>query len=148
MKATLLLAALALTSACTGVGLAETAKDGTVEMITIARGSYAVETTERKAILAATDADYRRSWADLIGESEVPVVDFSSSVVVFLFAGERNTGGWSVEPSAVNIDGTTVVIDAKVQGPSPGGMVTQAITYPYAVVAIRSRTVEKVSWPQ
>ena len=34
----------------------------------------------------------------------------------------------------------------KVQGPPPGGITTQAITYPYAVITINRRDVAKVRW--
>jgi hypothetical protein len=142
MRAALLLAALALNT-CTTANVV-----GPVEMQTIAKGGYAAdESAERKAVLATTDADYRARWAALIGEGEIPAVDFEKSVVVFLLAGMRNTGGWSVQPVSARVeqDGTAV-IDAKVQGPAPGGITTQAITYPYAVVAIHSRDVKKVTW--
>ena len=142
MRAALLLAALALNT-CTTAKLT-----GPVEMQTIAKGGYAVdESTERKTVLATTDADYRKQWAALIGEGEIPAVDFEKSVVVFLLAGMRNTGGWSVQPVSARVeeDGTAV-IDATVQGPKPGGIATQALTYPYAVVAIHSRDVKKATW--
>src|SRR5689334_5030331 len=85
MRVALLVAALALNT-CTTAKLT-----GPVEMQTIARGGYAVhESTGREAVLATTDADYRAQWAALIGEGEMPAVDFEKSVVVFLLAGMRN----------------------------------------------------------
>ena len=49
----------------------------------------------------------------------------------------RNTGGWSIQPTSARVEADgTAVIDAKVQGPPPGGIVTQAITYPYAVIVV------------
>ena len=118
-----------------------------MEMQTIAKGAYAADESERKAVLATTDAEYRRQWAALVGEGEIPAVDFEKNVVVFLLAGMRNTGGWSVQPVSVRVeDDGTAVLEAKVQGPPPGGSTTQALTYPYAVVTINSRDVKKVSW--
>lgn len=141
MRAALLLAALALNT-CTTAKVV-----GPVEMQTIAQGAYAAGESERKAVLATTDADYRQQWQSLIGEGDLPSADFDKSVVVFLLGGMRNTGGWSVKPISARVeeDGTAV-IDAKVQGPPPGGITTQAITYPYAVVTLNSRDVKKVTW--
>lgn len=121
-----------------------------MEMSTIAHGSYATAES-RTAELATTDAEYRRLWRERIEESEgrPTDVDFSDGVVVFLFAGSRSTGGWSVEPQSVKVeeDGTAI-ITARVQGPKTGGMVTQALTSPFAVVLIRDRQVRKVRWAE
>lgn len=136
MRYAILLAALACTSAKVAAP---------VEMRILAAGSYATVET-RQAVLAKSDADYRAQWQKLIGEAQPPDVDFEQNVVVFLMAGMRNTGGWQVLPAGVTIEGDTAVIDAKVQGPPPGGIATQAITYPYAVVSINQRAVEKVRW--
>lgn len=128
--------------------VAENAGADTVEINTIARGGYAAE-SGRNAVLATNDADYRRLWQELIGGGEIPNVDFDRGVAVFLLAGMRNTGGWSIQPNSASIEADgTAVIDAKVQGPPPGGIVTQAITYPYAVVVVSSRDVKKVRWPE
>ncbi|HEX6100798.1 MAG TPA: protease complex subunit PrcB family protein [Thermoanaerobaculia bacterium] len=116
-----------------------------VEIATIARGGYATAET-RQAVLATSDADYRKQWQALIGEGQIPTVDFDSHVVVFLFAGMRNTGGWSVVPVSARVEGDTAIVDAKVEGPPPGGITTQAITYPYAVITINRRDVARVRW--
>ena len=148
MKAAWFLVVAAM--ACAPVNVAENAGvDRTVKITTVARGGYASHESDRKAVLATNDADYRARWEDLIGGGEIPNVDFEHGVVVFLLAGMRNTGGWSIQPTAAHIeDDGTAVIDAKVQGPPPGGIVTQAITYPYAVVVVSSRDVKKVRWPE
>jgi len=145
MRIALLLAVLTFANACTAVS------GGTEEvtMTTLGRGSYAASHSGRNAVLATSDTDYQRFWRELAGGPDAPpAVDFAENVVVFLFAGERNTGGWSVEPKSVTIEGDTAVIDAPVNGPPPGSMVTQALTYPYAVVSVRSRDVKNVRWPQ
>jgi len=118
-----------------------------VEMQTIARGSYAAAES-RQAVLATNDAEYRKQWQVLIGEGSTPAVDFEKNVVVFLLGGMRNTGGWSVVPVSVLIEGDVAIIDAKVQGPPPGAITTQAITYPYAVVTINQREVTQVRWAE
>lgn len=148
MRAALLLATLAFNT-CTTANVAEKSEADPVEIQTLARGSYAVDESGPKAVLATSDDDYRRQWKALIGEDDIPAADFGKGVVVFLVGGMRNTGGWSITPTSARIEADgTAVVEAKVQGPPPGGITTQAITYPYAVVLIRSRDVKKVRWPE
>ncbi|MGZ5432113.1 MAG: protease complex subunit PrcB family protein [Thermoanaerobaculia bacterium] len=145
MRVALLLTALAFNT-CTTANVAEKTESKSVEIETIARGGYAVDESDRKAVLATSDADYRSQWQALINQGDIPSVDFDRSVVVFLLAGMRNTGGWSIAPESARVEGDTAVVKAKIQGPPPGGITTQAITYPYAVVAIHVRGVGKVRW--
>jgi PrcB C-terminal len=144
MRLTLALGILALAAGCA----AAAGKADDVTMTTLARGSYATSQGDRTAVLATTDAEYRRLWSSLIGGGEIPAADFDAGVVVFLLGGQRNTGGWSVEPKSVAMEGDTAVVTAEVKGPPPGSITTQALTYPYAVVSINSRDVKNVRWPQ
>lgn len=116
-----------------------------MELQTIASGSYAAA-EERGAVLVKSDAEYRKQWDALIGEGAIVPVDFEKVVVVFLMGGTRNTGGWSVQPVSARVEGDTAIIDAKVQGPPPGSITTQALTQPYAVITLNQRSVEKVRW--
>ena len=136
---------LALALGCT----AAAGKADDVTITTLARGSYAASQDEqRTAVLATTAAEYARLWSQLIGGGEMPAADFEGGVAVFLLAGMRNTGGWSVEPKSVVLDGDTAVVTAAVNAPPRDSIVTQALTYPYAVVAIGSRDVKRVRWAQ
>lgn len=142
MKYALALGILVLAAGCT----AAAGKAEDVTMTTLARGSYATS-QGRNAVLATTDAEYRQLWSSLIGGGEIPAADFETGVVVFLLAGQRNSGGWSIDPKSVALEGDVAIITAAVQGPPPGSITTQALTYPYAVVAINSRNVKTVRWP-
>lgn len=117
--------------------------DGPVKMTVVAHGAYAQDTSGRKAVLAKTDAEYRRLWSELIGEGEPPKAD---APVVFLLAGQRNTGGWSVEPAGVTMENGTAVIEAHINAPLPRSIVTQALTSPYAVIMVHSPDVKSVRW--
>ena len=58
-------------------------------------------------------------------------VDFSKTAVVAAFAGERNTGGWTV--AIRQIPGKTVI---DLRGPAKGEMTAQVISYPFQVVQV------------
>lgn len=119
-------------------------------MSVIARGGYATAES-RTAVVATSAADYRRLWSQWIGSGEnaPPSVDLENGSVVFLLAGTRNSGGWSIEPQAVsvNADGVAEIV-APVKGPGAGAIVTQALTSPYAVLLIRERGVKSVRWAE
>ena len=144
MRIALAVTILAMALGCT----AAAGKADDVTMTTLARGSYASHQDERTAVLATSAEEYRRLWQQLVGGGEMPAADFEKGVVVFLMAGMRNTGGWSVEPRSVTMDGDTAVITAAVNAPPADSIVTQALTYPYAVVSLDSRDVKRVRWAQ
>lgn len=144
MRAALLLAVF-LSTACSA---ARGGVEDEVTMTTLGQGAYAASREESAAVLATNAGEYQTLWSQRIGGAQAPpAVDFSSNVVVFLLAGPRNTGGWSIEPKSVAVEGDTAIVDAPVKGPPSGAMVTQAITYPWAVVAVRNRRITNVRWP-
>lgn len=140
MKPLILMLGLLLASSC------KTAEEP-VKFRTISVGSYsAVTPAGEEAHLALDTAAYARLWDRLIGRGERSAVDFEAEAAVFLMAGERKTGGYAIEVKGVSVDGETLVVDATVNGPAPGMMVTQALTSPWAVVAVERRDVKSVRW--
>lgn len=111
----------------------------------VANAGYASR-TEPGALLAADETAYRNAWDSAIGAGNPPAIDFTTETAVFLFGGQRPTGGYSVEVRGVTIEGDALVVDAGVQGPPPGSITTQALTSPYAVIAVQSRAIRNVRW--
>ena len=144
MRTAVTLAIALLTLGCA----ARTGVTSTVKLSTIATGSYAADDTGRKAVLVTGESDYARRWQELIGSAPAPKADFSTGVVVFLLAGSRRTGGFAVVPGSVEVatDGRATV-HARIDEPGSGAMVTQALTSPYAVVHVSSRSITSVEWP-
>ena len=118
-----------------------------MDLRTISRGAYAAaKPAKPEAVAASDEASYRRLWTGLVGGGEAPVVDFASESVVFLLAGEKPTGGWSVEPRGATVEGEMLAVDAAIKPPSPGAIVTQAFTSPYAVVTVKTKSFKDVRW--
>jgi len=67
-----------------------------------------------------------------------PFVDFSKHMVVGVFLGPRNTGGYSVKITSVEALGNGAKVSYEESQPGPNCVVTQAITYPF-VIAIVTR---------
>jgi len=125
------------------------ATGGTVDLRTIGSGAYAAaKPSAPQAVAASDDATYRRLWSSLIGGGDPPAVDFTTDSAVFLLAGSKPTGGWSVEARGAAVEGETLVIDAAIKSPPPGAIVTQAFTSPYAVAAVSTKAFKDVRWKQ
>lgn len=116
-------------------------------MRVLTTGGYAAATPESPQAIAVKSADeYRRVWQEQIGTGEPPQADFATEAVVILLAGQKRSGGYSVEPRGVRVDGRTLVVDAAVNTPPAGSMTTQALTSPYAVIAVDTNDFDDVRW--
>ena len=58
---------------------------------------------------------------------------------------EHSSGGWSIVPQSVRLEGTVLVVDATVEGPPPGGIASMALTQPWVVLAVSPSSIEPAS---
>ena len=63
--------------------------------------------------------------------SPPPGVNFTTEMVVALFAGEKTTGGYEVEITRAELKDSTLYIYYVEKNPTSGGMAIQAITQPF-----------------
>ena len=116
-------------------------------MRNLASGGYAAAKPDvPKAEVVRSAEEYARVWDETVGRGEPPQADFARESVVILLAGPRNTGGWSVEPRGVSLEGRTLIVDAAIKSPPPDAMVTQAFTSPFAVIAVGTKDFDGVRW--
>lgn len=111
-------------------------------MRVITDGGYAAAQPESpKAVLVQSAEEYRQ----LTG-AELQGADLATESVIVLLAGSKPTGGYSVEPKGVTLDGNVLVVDATITSPSGGSMVTQAFTSPFAAIAVSTKRIDSVRW--
>jgi hypothetical protein len=84
-------------------------------------------------IVGTTDAA-RAKIANLVPNATAP----AGRVLVAVFQGQQNTGGYSVQITAIELNGDQLVVRATFGVPAPGAMVTQALTSPAHIVSIAS----------
>ena len=84
-------------------------------------------------IVGTTDVA-RAKIADLVPNATAP----SGRVLVAVFQGQQNTGGYSVQITAIERNGDQLVVRATFGVPAPGAMVTQVLTSPAHIVSIAS----------
>ena len=102
--------------------------------------------------VAAMDGDqFVSAWNSIFGSARAgrpvppPEVDFKKEMVLAVFIGEKRTGGYSVEiKSAVEENGKLVVTVSET-APKPDAIVTQALTSPFHLVAVK-RSALPVHW--
>jgi hypothetical protein len=82
-------------------------------------------------IVGTTDAS-RAKIAQLVPNATTP----SGRVLVAVFQGQQNTGGYSIQITAIERRGDQLVVRAMFGVPGPGGIVTQVLTSPAHVVSI------------
>jgi len=101
---------------------------------------------EASLVVASGEAGYRSAWTTNVGEGDPPPVDFPHERAVFLLLGARRTGGYSIDVRSVSIDGGTLVVEAPVTSPRAGGITSQALTAPWAVIAVKGPVFRDVRW--
>jgi len=117
------------------VSLAQTA----VSLTTIQKGSYS-GVREPLQIVIRDQQEWVALWArhTSIRDKSPPAqeIDFSAEMVVALFLGQKSTGGYSVEITRAGLDGSNLRFYYRERSPTPGAMVTQALTQPYHLVRL------------
>ena len=116
-------------------------------MRTVDSGSYAASAPSgREAFSATNEASFSELWRTRMGNANVPRVDFSREAAVLLMAEEQSSGGWSIVPEGVRLEGNVLVVKARVEGPPAGSITSQALTQPWVVLAVTPASFDSVRW--
>jgi protease stability complex PrcB-like protein len=77
------------------------------------------------------------SASALSGATGASVPDSGSGTYLAVYWGERPTGGYSLAVDSARLEGDRVTVRLVLEEPPRGAVVTQALTYPYAVAVVR-----------
>lgn len=120
----------------TGASNPETMASTTGDEVVIEQISSGARGTQERQIVLAPSPE-ALSAATGVQVPDVP--DAGESVYVAAFWGEQPTGGYSVDfISAARGENGRVVVRLETNRPPPDAIVTQALTYPYAVAVVRN----------
>lgn len=86
---------------------------------------------ERPQVILAPSADA------LSREIGTRVPDSGEGTYLAAYWGEKPTGGYSLGVRSATLQGESATVELALEKPSPDAMVTQALTYPYAVAVVR-----------
>jgi len=110
-----------------------------IPLTTIQKGSYS-GVREPLQIVIRDQQPWITLWARHSSienkPSSPPQIDFSAEMVVGLFLGQKSTGGYSVEITRAELDGSNLRLYYRERSPTPGAMVTQVLTQPYHLVRL------------
>jgi hypothetical protein len=107
--------------------------------VTIARGASSLIHEPKQAVVRTTD-EWRSLWAAHDARNPPPSVDFSKNMVVALFLGSRRTAGFSVDITGVESGPSALTVTYAEQGPAPGDITAQMLTFPFVMVALPRQT--------
>lgn len=86
-----------------------------------------------RLLLASSAADLSRAMG-----ARIP--DAGAGTYLAVFWGEKTTGGYSIEIQSVRVEGDRTAVRLSLKEPPPDAMLTQALTYPYAVAVVRGES--------
>lgn len=116
--------------------LATTMIQAPVPLTTVARGDVSNVMEPQQAVVR-TLPEWQQLWnSHSGGDAARPPVDFAKRMVVGVFLGARNTGGYSVEITGVEIVDGSLVVRYSEKTPGAGMMTAQVITAPFHLVSI------------
>ncbi|MDP8951393.1 MAG: protease complex subunit PrcB family protein [Actinomycetota bacterium] len=79
------------------------------------------------------------SAAALSSAAGTEVLDSGDGTYLAAYWGLKSTGGHSLVVESVRLEGDRVTVRLALQEPPPDAIVTQALTYPYAIAIVRER---------
>ncbi len=77
------------------------------------------------------------SAAALSRETGVTIPDSGEGTYLVAYWGEKTTGGYSLAVRSARLEGNRVTVRLALQEPPPDAILTQVLTYPYAVAVVR-----------
>ncbi|HEX7140204.1 MAG TPA: protease complex subunit PrcB family protein [Vicinamibacterales bacterium] len=106
---------------------------------TVERGSQSNIDRARQVVIRSA-AEWTTFWRTHNFDKPAPHVDFDKEMVVGVFMGSRQTGGYSVTITSVAERDGSLVVTYSESSPRPGAMTAQVLTFPYHLVAVPKRS--------
>ena len=90
--------------------------------------------------IASDQAQWQALWSHHTSSDfpppPLPLVDFTTSFVVAVFAGTRLTTGYDLDIDAVSTLGTTIHVETTETQPGPTCITGDAMTWPFHIVTV------------
>jgi hypothetical protein len=108
----------------------------TVPFTTIAAGTMSRIAAPRDVVVRSTP-EWQALWSAHAGDdSPAPAVDFSTEIVVGIFAGGQPTAGITLAISSVTRSSDSISLVYEIRRPPPDAISAQVLTYPFQIVRI------------
>ena len=104
-----------------------------VTFTTIAQGNQSGIESRREAVVR-TAGEWQALWKEHEPDAPPPQVDFEKSIVIGVFLGFRNTGGYRAAIASIERVGGEIVVSWKETKPGPQDITSQVLTFPFHIV--------------
>ena len=112
-----------------------------LESVTDGKTEHAWEVIDSKAKLETL---YSVLNATIQPKHQLPEINFDNQIVVALFLGEKNSGGYHIVPINVINENDKIIISYKEISPKPTDMATMSLTQPYCLIKVNNPKEEVV----
>ncbi len=103
--------------------------------------AFSLSNPERANYVIRSEADWGGLWnrtrSDILPMPPTPRVDFGNDMIIAVFSGIKNTGGFSITITRITETKGTIKVFFEETSPGPSCVVTQALTSPYHIARIR-----------
>ncbi len=108
-----------------------------LEVRRIDSGSFGQGAAEPRAIVATSSESLSEAVNLSIQGAESTAADMGGGeAYIAVLWGRKNTGGYAIEIESARVEGDRVFVTLALRSPPEGAIVSQALTYPYAVAAL------------
>jgi hypothetical protein len=91
---------------------------------------------EKDNFIIKTQSDWENLWKKAFPEQEIPRIDFDKKMVVAIFSGEKQTGGYEINIKEINYEKDKIIVKISESTPSKDAFVITAITSPFHIKVI------------
>jgi hypothetical protein len=89
---------------------------------------------------------YTRMHLHTLPRPDAPHIDFTRSIVVFITLGEKRSTGFSIDVRSVHKWRKSLIVKAIPVSPPQESLQAQMITYPYTLILVPIKRVNRVEW--
>ena len=94
--------------------------------------------TSPQTIAVSDDTAWQELWRKHYGsDSDRPLIDFEHYTVLGVFAGQKRSGGYSIQITAVQLVARELVVSYREKSPAASDLVSQSLTSPAHLVSIK-----------
>jgi hypothetical protein len=101
----------------------------------IDKGDASAQRTSRQ-VTVRTPAEWQALWKEHSPDGKMPVVDFTSQMVVGVFLGSKPSAGYGVEIVGVRTQAKNLIVEYVEKQPGRGMIAAQVLTEPFHLVAV------------
>ena len=91
---------------------------------------------EARQAVVRTPQEWKALWKEHAPDRPILAVDFTTSMVLGVFLGSRNTAGYRVTITGIEREGATVAVRYREERPAARDILAQVITFPHHLVRV------------